>query len=234
MYQSIFTSITLSFLDALEEVVEINVSISETVLMLIFSFIAGFLISVTYMHTSENGNYTKNFAITMILLPAIISSIVLLIGSNIARAFSLAGAFAIIRFRSDPAEPKDITYVLFSMAAGLALGIGEYVFAIVFTLILCITMIIISKTNFASKKKVFQSLKITIPEELNYEDEFKEIFEKYHVEYHLLQVKTTSLGSLYKLNYDVIFLNETDTKTFIDELRVKNANLDISLSMKNE
>jgi uncharacterized membrane protein YhiD involved in acid resistance len=120
------------------------------------------------------------------------------------------------------------------MAAGLALGIGEYIYAIVFTLILCIAMYLLSKTNFASKRKIFKSLKITIPEELNYEEEFKEVFEKYHVEYHLKQVKTTSLGSLYKLNYDVVFLDEVDTQAFIDELRIRNANLDISLSIQSE
>lgn len=234
MYQSIFNSYSLSFLESLEEVVAVNVSITSTIIMIIISFMAGFLISITYMHTSEKGNYQKNFALTMVLLPVIISSIVLLIGSNIARAFSLAGAFAIIRFRSDPAEPKDITYVLFSMGAGLALGIGEYIYAIVFTLILCAVMYVLSKTNFGSQKKVFKSLKITIPEELDYEEAFKEVFEKFNVEYHLLQVKTTSLGSLYKLNYKVVFQNNDDTKTFIDELRIRNSNLDISLSMETE
>lgn len=234
MYQSLFSNYTLDFFDSLQEVVEVNVSITSTLIMLIISFITGFLISITYMHTSEQGNYSKNFALTMILLPAIISSIILLIGSNIARAFSLAGAFAIIRFRSDPAEPKDIAYVLFSMGAGLALGIGEYIYAVVFTLILCFAMYVLSKTKFGSQKKVFKELKITIPEELNYEEEFSSVFEQFNVEHYLRQVKTTSLGSLYKLYYDVIFEDDKNTKAFIDELRVRNSNLDISLSVKSE
>ena len=234
MYESLFSVITLSFIDSLLETVEVSISIFDTILMIIISFLCGFLISFTYMKTSEKGNYSKNFSLTMILLPAIISSIILLIGSDIARAFSLAGAFSIIRFRSEPGEPKDIAYVLFSMGAGLALGIGEYVFAIIFTIILCLSMIVLMKTNFGSKKKVFKLLKITIPEELNYESEFQEIFEKYNVEYHLNKVKTTSLGSLYQLYYDVIFNTDINTQEFIDELRIRNSNLDISLSLKVE
>lgn len=234
MLESVLRTIEIEWLESLSESLEVNISITETLIMIIISFICGFLISVVYMKTSEKGNYAKNFAITMILLPAIISSIILLIGSDIARAFSLAGAFSIIRFRSEPGEPKDIAYVLFSMGAGLALGIGEYIYAVIFTVILCVSMIILSKTNFANKKAVFKQLKVTIPEDLNYEEVFKEVFDQFKVTYELKKVKTTSLGSLYQLYYDVIFKDNIKTQEFIDELRIRNSNLDISLSLNQE
>ncbi|XFA99198.1 DUF4956 domain-containing protein [Candidatus Izemoplasma sp. B36] len=234
MLESVLRTIEIEWLESLSESLEVNISLKETLVMIIISFICGFFISVVYMKTSERGNYSKNFAITMILLPAIISSIILLIGSDIARAFSLAGAFSIIRFRSEPGEPKDIAYVLFSMGAGLALGIGEYLYAVIFTLILCVSMIILSKTNFANKKVMFKQLKITIPEDLNYEEAFKEVFDKFKVTYELKKVKTASLGSLYQLYYDVIFKDNIKTQAFIDELRIRNSNLDISLSLNQE
>ncbi len=222
------------WLESLLETVEVNVSLGDAFLMIFISFIAGFIISITYMKTSAQGKYSSNFSLTMILLPAIISSIILLIGSNVARAFSLAGAFAIIRFRSDPAEPKDIAYVLFSMAAGLAAGIGEYLFAILFTIILCIIMFVISKTKYGENKQVGKQLKITIPEDLNYETEFEEVFLKYNVKYSLTKVKTTSLGSLYQLYYDIIVDTDLNTQDLINDLRIRNSNLDITLSLVHE
>ena len=234
MYKSIFRMLEVSIFDTLEEVVDTNITVSPTVLMIIISFICGFLISFVYMKTSENGKYSKNFALTMVLLPAVISSIILLIGSDIARAFSLAGAFAIIRFRSEPGEPKDIAYVLFSMASGLALGIGEYIFAIAFSLVLCLVMFGLAKTNYGNNKIEYKQLKVTIPEDLDYETEFKEVFEKYEVEYYLKKVSTTSLGSLYKVCYDITIKNDMPIQDFMDDLRVRNSNLDITLSLNSK
>ncbi len=222
------------WLESLFESSEINVTWSGALLMIALSFVAGFIISITYMKTSTEGKYSKNFALTMILLPAIISSIILLIGSNVARAFSLAGAFAIIRFRSDPAEPKDIAYVLFAMSAGLALGINEYLYAVLFTIIMCLVMYIISKTTFGNKKQISKQLKITIPEDLNYDSEFDEIFKKYNVSYTLTKVKTTALGSLYQLYYDIVLDIGINTQELLNDLRIRNSNLDISLSIEKE
>ncbi len=220
--------------ESLFETVETTISLSETLFMILISFVNGFIISITYMKTSSKGNYSKNFALTMILLPVVISCIILLIGSDVARAFSLAGAFSIIRFRSEPGEPKDIAYVLFSMGAGLAAGSGEYIFAIIFTIVLCIAMFILSKTNFGNKKTQKKQLKITVPEDLNYEEEFVDVFEKHNISFELKKVKTASLGSLYQLYYDVVFDQKTNSQDFINDIRIVNSNLDISLSMVAE
>jgi hypothetical protein len=168
---------------------------------------------------------------TMILLPAIISSIILLIGSDIARAFSLAGAFAIIRFRSEPGEPKDIAYVLFAMASGLGLGIGEYIFSVLFVVILCVVMYILSKTSYGNSKNSIKQLKITIPEDLDYEKEFNDIFEKYSISYKLRKVQTTSFGSLIQLYYDIEFCSQISNRELMDDIRIVNSNLDISLTI---
>lgn len=233
MYQSIYRMLETNIFETLSESLDVEISLSNAILMIIISFICGFIISFTYMKTSESGKYSKNFALTMVLLPAVISSIIMLIGSDIATAFSLAGAFAIIRFRSDPAEPKDIAYVLFAMAAGLSLGIGELSYAIIFTLILCVSMVLLSKTNYATAKTVYRQLKITIPEDLNYEQEFPEVFEKYNIEYHLKKVSTASLGSLYQVYYDIKINDDINSRELLDDLRVINSNLDISLTLNS-
>lgn len=211
-----------------------TISITTALLTIFISMVVGFIISLTYMKTADNGQYTQNFSLTLILLPIIIALIILLIGSNVARAFSLAGAFSIVRFRSAPGNPKDITYVFFSMATGLACGVGFFLYAIIFTIVLCLIMFVLSFINYGSKKSSQKILKITIPENLNFEGIFDEILDKYTQNYSLNKVKTVDMGSLFELDYSVSLNNNTNQKKFIDELRCKNGNLTIILSMAGE
>lgn len=204
---------------------------SGVLINILISIILGVIVSFTYMQTNKRSGYTQSFVLTMVFLPAIVSMIIFLIDSNIARAFSLAGAFSIIRFRSAPGEPKDIAFVLFTMASGLACGVGSIGYAILFTLILCLLMIILDLIKFGENKLKNQLLKITIPEDLNYEEAFNEIFSSFNVVYQLQKVKTTELGSLYQLVYEVSINSNTKQKEFLDAIRVKNGNLDISLLM---
>lgn len=193
------------------------------------SFVLGFMISFTYMKTQSG--YTQNFALTMIVLPAIVAIIILLIGSNIARAFSLAGAFSIIRFRSAPGDPKDIAFVLFTMAAGLACGVGSFGYAVLFTVLLCALMFVLGRFKFGAHKAAQKTLKVTIPENLGYEEAFDEVFRQFKIGYELKKVRTTELGSLYELVYAVTLDKSLDQKAFLDAIRTRNGNLDITLTM---
>lgn len=201
----------------------------HALLTILISFALGAVISFTYMKTQPM--YNQSFTLTMIVLPAIIAVIILLIGSNIARAFSLAGAFSIIRFRSAPGDPKDIAFVLFTMAAGLACGVGSFGYAVLFTIALCALMFILKAVNFGVKKSAQKMLKVTIPENLGYEEAFDEIFKKFNIAYELRKVKTTELGSLYELVYMVTIDHLTNQKEFLDAIRCRNGNLDITLTM---
>jgi len=207
-----------------------ELSFTNAVLTILFAIVLGGIISVTYMKTNPKG-YSQNFTLTMVLLPSIVAIIILLIGSNVARAFSLAGAFSIIRFRSAPGDPKDISYVLFTMAAGLACGVGSFGYAMLFTLILCLLMFILNRFNFGARKTLQKVLKVTIPENLGYEEAFEEVFNKYAVAYELKKIRTTELGSLYELVYAISIDHLTNQKQFLDEIRCRNGNLDISLTM---
>ncbi|KRE97707.1 cell division protein FtsZ [Paenibacillus sp. Soil766] len=206
-----------------------ELTLMNALLTIITAIVLGALISVTYMKTQTN--YTQSFTLTMIVLPVIVAIIILLIGSNIARAFSLAGAFSIIRFRSAPGDPKDIAFVLFTMAAGLACGVGSFGYAVLFTIILCVLMFVLKVTNFGAKKAAQKLLKVTIPESLGYEEAFDEVFKMFDIAYELKKVRTTELGSLYELVYVVTIDHLTSQKEFLDAIRCRNGNLDITLTM---
>lgn len=221
MLDSLFTNASLTTAD---------LTLSNALLTIVVSIVLGGIISWTYMKTNANG-YAQSFTLTMVLLPAIVAIIILLIGSNIARAFSLAGAFSIIRFRSAPGDPKDIAYVLFTMAAGLACGVGLFGYAVLFTLILCLLMFVLSRFNFGARKTLQKTLKVTVPENLGYDEAFDEVFRKFGVQYELKKIRTTELGSLYELVYAVTLNQLTNQKEFLDEIRARNGNLDLSLTM---
>jgi hypothetical protein len=208
-----------------------TISFGDAMLTIIISFILGALISFTYMKTSTKGGHSQNFVITLVIIPIAVAIIVFIVGSNVARAFSLAGALSIIRFRSAPGDSKDIAYVLFTTSAGLAVGTGLFGYGILFTSSLCLLMFVLKLVNFGANKTSRNLLKITIPEDLDYEGIFDDIFLKYTISHELLKVKTTDLGSLFQLVYTVGLNNKSSQKEFLDELRCRNGNLNITLSM---
>lgn len=206
-----------------------SLSITDALLTVAIAIVLGGVISWTYMRTQTA--YTQSFALTMMVLPTIIAIIILLIGSNIARAFSLAGAFSIIRFRSAPGDSKDISYVLFSMAAGLGCGVGAYGYAVLFTVCLCVLMLVLKSIKFGSHKESMKLLKVTIPENLGYEEAFDEVFKVFGVDYELKKVRTAELGSLYEVVYAIKMPPSTSQKELLDAIRTRNGNLDITLTM---
>jgi len=146
----------------------------------------------------------------------------------------MAGAFSIIRFRSTPGSSRDITYVLFSMAVGLACGLGYVLYAGIVAILFCVAIVTLELMNFGSTKTTLEILKVTIPEDLDYKDALTDVLKRYTKSHKLLKVRTTNLGSLYELVYSVITKVDTDEKEFIDELRCRNGNLNITLVLAPE
>lgn len=192
------------------------------------ALVLGFLISLVYIFCHRKEGYSQSYVLTMIMLPTIVSLILLLINTT-AGALSLAGAFTLVRFRSAAGDPKDIAYIFFAMAAGTACGIGYVGFAIVFFIILGIVMIALSETNFGGCKTRHMTLKITIPENLDYQGVFDPVLAKYTKFNKLRRVKTTNFGTLFELIYSVDVNEDIDQKKFIDELRALNGNMTINL-----
>ena len=196
------------------------------------SLALGLLISFVYIKTHKSEGYQSGFAVTLIMLPAIISVIIMLIGNNVARAFSLAGAFSLVRFRSAPGDPKDIAYVFFALGVGLACGLGFIAYAAVFAVILCLVMVLLTFTNYAKQKSTSMQVRITVPENLNFQGLFDDILNKYTDFWKLRKVRTTDFGTLFELSYLIDLKQSTDQKVFLDELRCRNGNLNITLTLK--
>lgn len=193
------------------------------------SIILGLVISFIYMKTHKEEGYSSSFTVSLIMLPVIISIIILLVGNNVARAFSLAGAFSIIRFRSAPGDPKDISYVFFTLAVGLACGMGFIGYAVLFTIILCAVMYILNMVRYAMPKNDVLQLRVLVPENLNYEELLNDILDKYTNSWTLKRVRTKDFGSVFELNYSIEIKENISRKEFIDEVRCRNGNLNIDL-----
>ena len=227
MFESIFGAGTAG-------VAAISVTWQSTILTVGIALVLGLLIAAVYMATHNYGVYSQGFVLTLVMMPIIIAIIIMLVGSNVARAFSLAGAFSIIRFRSTMGDPKDVAYIFFTMAIGLALGIGFAGYAVLFSIMLCLIMFVLAKTNFGKKKNVPKSLKIMMPENMDYEGAFDDIFERYTTTCEMQRVRTADLGSLLEVQYDILRKKDTSEKELIDALRCRNGNLTITISMKEE
>ncbi len=195
------------------------------------TMIIGLLVCFTYMKTTRKTEISESFILTLIIIPIVIDIIIALIGNNVASAFSLAGAFSIVRFRSEPGDPKDIGYIFFTMAGGLACGLGLYSYAIIFTIILCLIMVVLNKVKFGIASNNRKSLKILIPENYDFENMFEDIFDAFTEEAVLQRVKTVDLGSLYELNYIINLKTDAKQKEFLDNIRSRNGNLTVLLSI---
>ncbi len=209
-----------------------QLEIFDVLILLMASLLFGFIISVFYLINHRKKGWMQSFVITLIMLPPVIAIIIILVGNSAARALGLAGAFSLVRFRSAPGDPKDIAYVFFSLAIGLACGIGYIAYAAVFTIILCIVLMILELLNYATPNKSNLSLKITIPENLNYKNLYDDILNKYTKRWIQKRIKTTDFGSLFEISYEITIKNDIDEKEFIDEIRQRNGNLPVQLTLK--
>lgn len=187
----------------------------------------GIIIAISHMKTSQT---TKGFLITLATLPMLVMAVMIMINGNLGTSIAILGAFSLIRFRSVQGEAKDLLSVFFAMTVGLACGMGHILFAAVITIVAVIAILVFSYTHLLEPNKQQRVLKIVIPEDLDYEEVFDEIFSKYTTKINLVRMKTINMGSLYKLTYDITLKQGVKEKEFLDELRVKNCNLKILLS----
>lgn len=201
----------------------------EFAVVTLTSIICGFIIAITY---SIKNKCSKSFSITLVLLPAIVELVIILVNGNIGAGVAVAGAFSLVRFRSAPGKGQEITSVFLAMAVGLATGMGYIGVAILITVIISLMNLILNISGFGGSDDNHRSLKIMVPENLDYEGKFEDLFEKYLKSYSYEEVKTSNMGSLYKLTLDVVLKNGVSTKAFLDELRTRNGNLDISLGRR--
>ena len=205
------------------------ISVTDFLLCLGCTLLIGLLLATSYMYRTR---YTKSFVITLALLPAVVCVVIMMVNGNIGTGVAVAGAFSLVRFRSVPGTANEIGILFLAMGSGLIAGMGYLAFAFLFTVILCAVNILYHHLDFGAGKrsKLYKTLHITIPEDLDYTGVFEEIFPEYVSSWELIQVKTTNMGSLFRLTYNLILRDADTEKELIDKLRCRNGNLEITMS----
>ncbi len=219
MLKSIFSTTNTATLD-----------LNALLISILFSIILGIIIALTHKYTSK---YSKNFLITIATLPLLVEAVMLMVNGNLGTSVAIMGAFSLVRFRSIPGTSREILTVFFTMAVGLATGMGQIYFALILTIIGCLLIVILTKTKIFENTKDTKILKILIPENLDYEDVFTDILEEYTKDYKLEKTKTTNMGSMFELTYNIHLKTTGKEKEFIDKLRTRNSNLKISIERES-
>ncbi|MCI5700609.1 MAG: DUF4956 domain-containing protein [Lachnospiraceae bacterium] len=202
-----------------------SISVESALLCTAAALVFGLLIAVVYM---ADTHFTKNFVITLALLPALVQIVILIVNGNLGASVAVLGTFGLVRFRSVPGTSKEIASVFFSMAVGLACGMGQLIFAGMVTVLISFVMVLLTKSHFGEKRGEWRHLKIVIPENLDYSDIFDDIFAAYTKTVSLDKVKTINLGSMYELDYHIVLKDRNREKDMIDEIRCRNGNLAIT------
>lgn len=205
--------------------------LGDFLICVVFALLIGVIIALSYMYKTR---HTKSFVITLATLPAVVCVVIMMVNGNIGAGVAVAGAFSLVRFRSVPGTAKEIGMIFLAMGAGLVTGMGYIGYAVVFAIIICLVNLLYThlsvKVNM--KETRYKTIKITIPEDLDYTGVFDELLIEYTDSYELLQVKLINMGSMFRLTYDVVFKKTINEKELIDKIRERNGNLEVIISRK--
>lgn len=207
------------------------ISVTDFILCIGCALLAGILLSLAFSYRSH---FTRSFVTTLALLPAVVCVIIMMVNGNVGTGVAVAGAFSLVRFRSVPGSAKEIGALFIAMGAGLLTGMGYLAYAILFTLILCAADILLEKADLGASRKEnrCKTLRITIPEDLVYTEVFDDIFKKYAKSWELTHVKTTNMGSMFRLSYDIELADAAREQEMINDIRCRNGNLEISIARR--
>lgn len=205
------------------------ISVSDFLLCLGCALLLGLIMTCTYMYRTR---YTKSFVVTLAVLPAAVCVVIMMVNGNVGTGVAVAGAFSLVRFRSVPGTAKEIGALFLAMGTGLICGMGYLGYAVLFTVVMCAVFALYHRVDFGAKKNAesYKALTITIPEELDYSCIFDDVFDKYTVSHELVRVKSTNLGSMFKLTYHVFLSDVSREKEMLDMIRCRNGNLEIVVS----
>lgn len=207
------------------------IAVSDFLLCIGVSLLIGAFLAAAYTYKNK---YTGSFLITLATLPAAVCVVIMMVNGNIGTGVAVAGAFGLIRFRSVPGTAKEIGAIFLAMGAGLLAGMGYLGYAALFVIVLSAVTMLYQRLDFGQRRKAPRDkiLRITIPEDLDYSGVFDDLFERYTAEHELVSVKTANMGSLFKLSYNITLKKAEQEKELVDELRCRNGNLEISLSIQ--
>lgn len=195
-------------------------------LLYVAAIVFGVLGAIIYMFRNA---YSKSFVVTLALLPAMTLSIILVVNGNLGTGVAVMGAFSLVRFRSFPGSAREIGAIFFAMALGLCLGAGYLLAALMLFIVVGAMMLVLEVLPFGQGGKWEKELKISIPESLDYEGLFDDVLAKYTARYAMMRVRTVNMGAMYELQYHVTLKKDASIKAFLDDVRVRNGNLNVSL-----
>ncbi len=206
-----------------------GMTVGDLLICIGVSLVLGLVVALAFQFRTP---CSRSYVVTLASLPAIVCVVIMMVGGSLGVGVAVAGTFNLVRFRSMPGTAKEICAVFLSMAAGLACGMGQLLVAVILVAVMCLFNLVLTVTGFGGKKneQLRKVLRITVPEDLDYGDIVTDILAKYTTEAKLTGVKTTNLGSLNKLTYEVTLKKPGVEKELIDALRCRNGNLEISLS----
>ena len=205
-----------------------NFTFSSYIICTVVSLVLGLIIALSSGFKSRQ---SRSFLLSLFLLPAIVQTVIMLVNGSVGTGIAVMGAFSLVRFRSVPGSAKEIVSIFLAMATGLATSMGYVFLASLFVIIVCAVMMLSSFVKIKEKDDLVRELRITVPEDLNYAHSFDDLFETYTKSVKLVTVKTTNMGSLYKLVYKIQLNDEEHIQSFIDDLRCRNGNLEISIAI---
>ena len=221
-----------SILNNVKSLLTLNLSdLTSFLICLACALVAGLIMAFGY---TVRNRYTKSFVLTIALLPAIVCVVIMVVNGNIGAGIAVMGAFSLVRFRSAPGTAKEIIMIFSAMGAGLLAGMGSIPMAIIFTVILTGIFMLYNCVTFGKGGcEKFKVLTVTIPEDLDYSDIFDDVFSEYTNSHELIKVKTTNMGSMFRLTYNISLKDPKKEKAMIDMIRTRNGNLDISVSIQD-
>ncbi len=193
------------------------------------ALLCGIILTACYIFKTR---YTRSFAATLAMLPAVVAVVIMMVNGNIGAGVAVAGAFSLVRFRSVPGTAREIGAIFLAMGTGLVCGMGYLGYTILISILFGVISLVYNLIGLGTRTKTAQHkiLRVTIPEDLDYTDVFEPILAEYTSEHELAQVKTTNMGSLFRLTYNVTVKDIKKEKELIDKLRVRNGNLEITIS----
>lgn len=203
-------------------------NIISTIVAVLVAIVLGLIIYFTYKMTCKAMAFDADMGLAAMMVPVVVALLLSVIGTNIARAFSLAGALSIIRYRSVLLSPRNILFLFFGMSAGFICGVGLYIPSLIYVIIACITIIVY--TYITNNKPAAKTLTVNVPESINFDGLLDETLDKYTSAHELQSVGVTGGGTLTELIYNIKMKDESQTKEFLDEIRTLNGNFKIQLS----
>ncbi len=203
-----------------------SVTTEEYLICCACSLVIGLVIALLHMYKND---YSKNIVFTLVVLPIIVQNVIMLVNGSIGAGLAVMGVFSLVRFRSAQGNAREISSVFLAMSVGVATAMGMIAVAGFMTVAVGLIVVIMATLRFGEKNNVCRVLKILLPEDLDFEGIFDDIFDAYTTKCEQVKCKTTNMGSLYELSYEIVFKKGISEKAFIDTIRCRNGNLTVTI-----